>query len=122
LGDESIRAGRSCIAPSYIGTAINKADCYCLRPKSNLDPNYLVAFLNSPIGLRQSESFSQGTTRFRLNLGNIKRMRISLPDLTTQKEISAKLSDIHKATELAEQHGQTSMELKKQLLNKVLST
>jgi type I restriction enzyme S subunit len=121
LGDESIRAGRACVAPSYLGEAINKADCYCLRPKSNLNSNYLVAFFNSPYGLRQSESFAQGTTRFRLNLGNIKRMKISLPDLRTQVAIAEKLYEIQKCTELEEQHIENSIELKKQLLNKMLA-
>lgn len=121
LGDERIRAGRACIAPDYLGKAINKADCYCLRPKAMFDSNYLVAFLNSPFGLRQSESFAQGTTRFRLNLGNIKRMKVYLPDLKTQVAISEKLFEIQRATELEEQHIQKSMELKKQLLNKMLS-
>ena len=121
LGDENIRAGRACIAPDYLGKAINKADCYCLRPKSTLNSKYLVAFLNSPNGLRQSESFSQGTTRLRLNLGNIKRMKIYLPDMKTQAEIAEKLLEIQKAAELEEQHIQKSMELKKQLLNKMLA-
>jgi type I restriction enzyme, S subunit len=120
LGDESIRAGRACIAPSYLGEAINKADCYCLRPKSNLNSNYLVAFFNSPYGLRQSESFAQGTTRFRLNLGNIKRMKISLPDLKTQVTVAEKLYEIQNCTELEEQHIEKSIELKKQLLNRML--
>jgi type I restriction enzyme S subunit len=121
LGDENIRAGRACIAPDYLGKAINKADCYCLRPNAMLDSNYLVAFLNSPFGLRQSESFSQGTTRFRLNLGNIKRMKMYLPDLKVQVAISVKLLEIQKAAELEEQHIEKTMELKKQLLNKSLS-
>lgn len=122
LGDESIRAGRACIAPDYLGEAINKADCYCLRPKSSLDSKYLVAFLNSPYGLRQSESFAQGTTRFRLNLGNIKRMRISLPELNIQVAVAEKLHEIQRCTELEEQHIEKSMELKKNLLNKLLSS
>lgn len=121
LGDESIRAGRACIAPNYLGEAINKADCYCLRPKSNLNSNYLVAFFNSPYGLRQSESFAQGTTRFRLNLGNIKRMRIFLPDLKTQETVAEQLYEIQKCAELEELHIEKSTELKKQLLNKMLS-
>lgn len=120
LGDDNIRAGRACIAPDNLGFAINKADCYCLRPKPKLEKGYLVAFLNSPYGLRQSESFAQGTTRFRLNLGNIKRMRISVPNLEIQKETVEKLHAVERSIKLQEEHILKSMELKKTLMSHLL--
>lgn len=94
LGDDSIPAGRACLAPEAIGIAINKADCYCIRPRSGLDAEYLVAFLNSPQGLAQATAYAQGTTRYRLNLGNIKRMKIPLPELEVQKELVSQLKAI----------------------------
>ena len=36
LGDERIPAGRACVVPDQLGPALNKADCYCLRPRSNI--------------------------------------------------------------------------------------
>jgi type I restriction enzyme S subunit len=97
LGDDNIQPGRACIAPDFLGLAVNKADCYCLRPEENLDTRFLVCFFNSPYGLRQSMSFAQGTTRYRLNLGNIRRMRVPLPDSATQQEVANTLDSIQSA-------------------------
>lgn len=121
LGDKSIRAGRACIIPDHLELAVNKADCYCLRTNTDLLPEYLVAFLNSPYGLRQSESFSQGTTRSRLNLGNIKRMKLFVPDVLTQKTFIKKLYSIEKGIKLQDQHIQAAKELMHELKNVALS-
>ena len=48
--------------------------------------------MNSPRGLAQSSAFSQGTTRMRLNLGNIKKMTAPVPPLPVQKQIVNELS------------------------------
>jgi len=40
LGDDNIQPGRACIVPDSLGLAVNKADCYCLRPKKNLDTRF----------------------------------------------------------------------------------
>ncbi len=95
LGDDSIPAGRACIAPDDLGPAINKADCYCMRPSQHLDSRFLVAFLNSSAGLRQSAAFAQGTTRYRLNLGNVKRMSVPIPSKAEQSEIADRLDEVH---------------------------
>lgn len=94
LGDESVKVGRACLAPQDLGDAVNKADCFCLRTRSELDPSYLIYFLNSVYGLGQSKSFAQGTTRLRLNLGNIKKMLIPLPNRVRQAEVVELLSSI----------------------------
>ena len=79
LGDERIPAGRSCVVPDAATPALNKADCFCLRPIDSISSPFLSMFLSSSVGLRQSAQYSQGTTRIRLNLGNIKRMLIPMP-------------------------------------------
>jgi len=89
LGDERIPAGRACVIPHIATPALNKADLFCLRPKNNIRPSFLSIFLNSSVGLRQSAQFSQGTTRMRLNLGNIKRMLIPVPTLDEQIQIES---------------------------------
>ncbi len=91
LGDDTIPAGRACVVPDHIGVAVNKADCFCLRAGKELYPQFLAFFLNSSVGLKQSAAFSQGTTRLRLNLGNIKRMTMPLPNIERQKEIATQL-------------------------------
>jgi type I restriction enzyme, S subunit len=47
LGDETHPVGRACIVPETLGAAINKADCFCLRPRAEmLLSDYLCYFLN----------------------------------------------------------------------------
>ena len=120
LGDENIQAGRACIAPGNLGIAINKADCFCLRPNSRLDSKYLVAFFNSPQGLRQSESYSQGTTRYRLNLGNIKQMKIPLPAISVQGDIAGQLEAAFEAEQQVNSRHSHQIIVIKALLNSLI--
>lgn len=91
LGDDRIPMGRACIVPLEIGSAINKADCYCLRTNEKLSARYLIHFLNSNEGLKQARSMAQGTTRKRLNLSNIRRFGIPFRSLAEQDEIADEL-------------------------------
>lgn len=91
LGDDRIPMGRACIVPSSVGPAINKADCYCVRANKKLSARYLTHFLNSSVGLSQSRSMAQGTTRKRLNLSNIRRLDIPLTSLSKQEEVAIEL-------------------------------
>ena len=91
LGDDRIPMGRACIVPSEIGSAVNKADCYCLRTNAKLSARYLIHFLNSKVGLSQARSMAQGTTRMRLNLSNIRRFSIPIRPLDEQNAIADEL-------------------------------
>lgn len=102
LGDESIPMGRSCIVPQDLGLAINKADCFCVRPKEGLDPMYLVHYLNSDSGMRQAQSKSQGSTRRRLNLENIRKLAIPIYASRDQVKFSKELNSYIEAESMAE--------------------
>lgn len=91
LGDDRIPPGRACIIAEDVLPALNKADCFCLRTNRQLRPEFLMLYLNSCYGLQQSASFSQGTTRLRLNLTNIKRMWVPLPALDIQERLAKPL-------------------------------
>lgn len=91
LGDDRIPMGRACIVPATIGSAVNKADCYCLRTSEKLSARYLIHFLNSSVGLSQARSMAQGTTRMRLNLSNIRRFGIPFRPLEEQNRIADEL-------------------------------
>ncbi|WP_064244263.1 restriction endonuclease subunit S [Sinorhizobium glycinis] len=121
LGDDEIPPGRSCVVPTDLGPSINKADCFCLRVNSRMDARYLSFFLNSPMGLSQSKEFSQGTTRIRLNLENIKRFNVPVPNGYEQVEIVEKLDDAYSAwTGVLERVAKAS-ELQKFMVNSQLS-
>lgn len=102
LGDASIPAGRACVVPDHLGPAVNKADCFCLRPGEHLDARFLAFFLSSRSGLSQSAAFSQGSTRSRLNLTNIKRMTLPVPPMGAQEEMVGQLASLLRAADLAD--------------------
>jgi type I restriction enzyme, S subunit len=121
LGDDSNPVGRSCLAPEYISPAVNKADCFCVRPKAGvLDSNYLLYWLNSSYGQKQVLRLAQGTTRLRINVTNLQTILIPVPNLQVQKTIATIFQEIDcKQLEIAHQIEQTQL-VGKQLLQEFL--
>jgi len=98
LGDETHPVGRACQVPASVGSAINKADCFCLRGKTELiRQDYLVYFLNSSFAQRQILQRSQGTTRLRINVGNLKTITIPVPSLDRQLQICQTFAALDRA-------------------------
>lgn len=98
LGDETHPVGRSCCYPDDQPDAINKADCFRLRCKPDLAINRYVMFaLNSEFARAQIRRFEQGVTRKRINLGNIQRVRVGIPDLARQRRIAEILTTVDQA-------------------------
>ena len=88
LGEDSYPVGRSCCYPDGFPPAINKADCFRLRCNSNIALNgYVMNFLNMPAARNQMRRFEQGVTRQRVNLGNMRRIVVALPDINEQQRI-----------------------------------
>ena len=55
--------------------------------EDRLDPEYLCAFLNAPIGRRQVMSFAtRGVSQTNVNASNLRRILVPLPPLDYQKE------------------------------------
>jgi type I restriction enzyme, S subunit len=121
LGDDRIPPGRACLAPSDLGPAINKADCFCVRPGADLLPQFLVNFLSSPHGLRQSSAMAQGTTRKRLNLGNIRRMRVPKPPIAVQHELNRILDAVASSQRELEARLHRVRDLHKELRKRLLA-
>lgn len=95
LGDSTYPVGRACLVPEYLGKAINKADCFCIRPnKKYVYPEYLCFYMNSKYAKKAIASITQGTTRNRINVGNLKKIKISLPALKKQKSLIIQLENI----------------------------
>lgn len=120
LGDESIPAGRACVVPDHLGPAVNKADCFCLRPGAEISSRFLAFFLNSPGGLSQSAAFSQGSTRLRLNLGNIKKMTLPVPSVVVQEEIVVRFVGLLQAAERAAARQNRAARTRSALLRRLL--
>ncbi len=60
-----------------------------LKPKENLDSNYLGHILKNPLTLRQAVKNQTGSALRRIILSDIKKLEIPLPPLAEQKRIAA---------------------------------
>jgi type I restriction enzyme S subunit len=75
LGDETHAVGRACQVSSDLGPAVHKADCFCLRANTEVvSQRYLLYYLNSPAARLEVRRRAQGTTRLRINVGNLKQI------------------------------------------------
>lgn len=84
--DEEVRA---CLYPANLPTAaINKADCFCLRPdRSKCIPTYLSYRLASRSTYVELKELVHGATRPRINLKQLRQYLVELPELEEQTEI-----------------------------------
>ncbi|MEI7869307.1 MAG: restriction endonuclease subunit S [Candidatus Methylumidiphilus sp.] len=81
LGEERYPVGRACCYPNELPPAINKADCFRARCNSDVMENqFLMLFLNTEMARRQIRRYEQGVTRPRINTGNMKRIKICVPE------------------------------------------
>jgi len=120
LGDENHPVGRACIVPNSLGPAINKADCFCLRPHSNMIlPRYLCYFLNSGFARKEVMRITQGTTRFRINVTNLKSIRIGVPSIEQQDIFIKKMLEIEGSEEKLEDHISRSRRLASRMLEDI---
>jgi type I restriction enzyme S subunit len=95
LGEKRFPVGRSCYYPENFPFAINKADCFRARCVPEIALNkFFMLFLNSVAARNQIRKFEQGVTRPRINTGNLKRLRVSVPPLDEQRSICAHFESI----------------------------
>lgn len=112
LGDDGHPVGRACLYPDDLDPGINKADCFRFRGKSFCRNGYAMLFLNGTSGRRQARGFEQGMTMKRMNLGNLRKVRISLPPSDEQERMEIRAAAIDLA------HDNASIELEKLRLQK----
>lgn len=112
LGDDGHPAGRACLYPDDLEPGINKADCFRFRGKSYCRNGYAMLFLNGTSARRQARGFQQGVTMKRMNLGNLRKVRIALPRPDEQERIEVRAAAINSA------HDNALMELDKLRLQK----
>ena len=100
LGEDNNPVGRACCYPEHLAPAINKADCFRLRCRTDVAANRFVMYsLNSAAARAQVTRFEQGVTRRRINLGNFRRVQLWLPKLERQRRIAEILSTVDETIE-----------------------
>ncbi len=88
LGDDNHRPGRACQYPAHHEAGIVKADCFRVRPKNSVDGLFLKEALNSEDAVVQVRRLAQGVTRDRINLGQLRRIRLRMPPMEEQRRIA----------------------------------
>lgn len=79
--------GRCVVIPDNLGQAnVNQHVCI-IRTKENSLPQYLCAYLNSPLGQNQIMATQGGVTRQGLNYQQIRKLKLPLPSVSKQKKI-----------------------------------
>lgn len=82
---------RACVVPASVGPAIVKADCVRFRPDSRLSSSYLSYALNAEPTRARTKDIVHGVGRPRLNLSEIKAIRLPIPPLAEQHRIVAEV-------------------------------
>ncbi len=92
-----------------------------VSPKDSVFSKFLFYFLNSEIGKNQLFSGKRGSAQPNINSQTIKRIKIPLPSLPEQQKIAQILSTIDKKLELERERKQQLQELKKGLMQVLLT-
>ena len=80
--------GRSAMADSRIeGGNVNQHVCIIRADQGKLAPDFLCSFLISSHGQRQIDSFQAGGNRQGLNFGQVRSIRIAIPETTDEQRV-----------------------------------
>ncbi|MGO4598499.1 restriction endonuclease subunit S [Terrabacter sp. 2RAF25] len=90
LGDALPRA---CLAPSWLGPAIVKADCIRVRLRAEVDPRWVKYSMQRPAARKWADERLHGVGRMRLGLKGIREIPVPLPPLPEQRRIVDILED-----------------------------
>lgn len=114
--------GKTCIVPDFMNYGIVVADVVRIRTsEKKASPKFLEYMLNSPTCAKQLVQGTIGTTRPRVNLSDIRNLKISMPTLPEQHKIASILSKVDEQIEQTEQIIERTEILKKGMLQKLLT-
>lgn len=88
------RVGDASVIPETIKEANSSNQLARIIPFSNLDPNYLSVFLNLSIGQNLISRLMSGSTRPRILIKNLRKLKIIVPPLTHQQKITKTILNI----------------------------
>jgi type I restriction enzyme S subunit len=119
LGDP---IGKTCIIPEHIKDGIVVADVVRIRPSlKKSHTKFLEYALNSDFCSKQMNGSSIGTTRPRVNLDQIRYLKLFKPPLKEQQKIASILSNVDELIQKTEQIIKQTQILKKGLMQRLLT-
>lgn len=125
LGDPRHPAGRACVAPSALGAAMVKADCFRFRlDRSKIEPGFAALYLSATAS-EATAALSAGATRQRINLSTMATRPVAVPPLAEQisivAEVGRRTASTDKAMTLAERPMKAVLELRTRLIADVVT-
>lgn len=95
LAKLGIPIGKTCIVPDKFPFGIVVADVVRIRPnKSEINYNFLKHFLNSDNSVIQLTADIRGATRPRVNIAEVRNLKLSVPSIEKQIEIAEYIDDL----------------------------
>ncbi|OQK49320.1 restriction modification system DNA specificity subunit, partial [Vibrio vulnificus] len=114
-------AGESCLVPKDKKVCMGQR-MVMLRPKKDVtDPVFLSLILNTERTKADISRLSIGSTVSRINIADIKKLKVSSPPLPEQRKIAKILSTWDKAITATEKLIETSKQQKKALMQQLLT-
>jgi type I restriction enzyme S subunit len=119
LGDP---IGKTCIVPSSMKAGVVVADVVRIRPSLKKTITLFVEYmLNCSVCYDQLRRETIGSTRPRVNISQVRNLKMPLPPLDEQQKIASVLLTIDKAIRKTDEIIQKAQELKKGLMQKLLT-
>lgn len=107
---------KSALVDNKIEDYVVSSNIFILKPSRKILPEYLVAFLNSPLGQKELNSRVSGSNLKFLNTSSVLEIPIPLPSLEKQKLIVNLLNDYQKYKDLLNKE----LELRELVMNNLL--
>ena len=104
---------------AHVGQNINE-HLFILRTKGDVNPIYLLNYLNSSFGKLQIQREITGATVTGITRDVVKRLRIILPDLKKQTEIANHTTKIRNHTKQLQQEANAIVEQAKERVERIL--
>ncbi|MXV82527.1 hypothetical protein F4Z98_04060 [Candidatus Poribacteria bacterium] len=105
--------------PTHIGQNINE-HLFLLRTRDNVNPVYLLNFLNSCLGQLQIQREITGGTVTGITKGVVRRLKIIMPDEEKQTEIVNHITEIRGYAKRLQQEGDAIVEEAKERVERIL--
>jgi type I restriction enzyme S subunit len=113
--------GESAKVPESLNGANISRAVGLLRPGRKILSDYLVCYLNSPVGRKNFLTPSAGSAQLVVNLKDLNLLQIPLPGLAEQESIAAILSDIDAEIAALEARRDKTRALKQGLMQELLT-
>ena len=122
LAKLGIPIGKTCIIPVKFTYGIVVADVVRIRPNNKkVDFIYLVNYLNSESSVNQLTNNISGATRPRVNIVDVRSIRVPIPPLPEQQRIVSILDKCFKAIEKAKSNAERNLQNAKELFESYLN-